>query len=52
MPQGATDAPIWFVSVMRLDTADLENIQMSLNDAIGSGDCIINHVAILATVFA
>ena len=52
MPQGAAGAPAWFVSVMRLVTAGLDNIRMYLDDAIGSDDCPINHVATLATFFA
>ena len=34
MPQGAAGAPAWFVSVMRLVTAGLDNIRMYLDDAI------------------
>ena len=52
MPQGAASAPAWFVSVMRLVTADLDNIRMYLDDAIGSDDYPIHHVATLATFFA
>ena len=52
MPQGAAGAPAWFVSVMRLVTAGLDNIRMNLDDAIGSDDCPIHHVATLATFFA
>ena len=52
MPQGAAGAPAWFVSVMRLVTAGLENIRMYLDDAIGSDDSPIHHVATLATFFA
>ena len=52
MPQGATGAPAWFVSVMRLVTAGLDNIRMYLDDAIGSDDCPLHHVATLATFFA
>ena len=52
MPQGAAGAPAWFVSVMRLVTAGLGNIRMYLDDAIGSGDSLIHHVATLATFFA
>ena len=52
MPQGAAGAPAWFVSVMRLVTAGLDNIRMYLDDAIGSGDCPLHHVATLATFFA
>ena len=51
MPQGAAGAPAWFVSVMRLVTAGLDNIWMYLDDAIGSDDCPIHHVATLATFF-
>ena len=50
--QGATGAPAWFVSVMRLVTGGLDNIRMYLDDAIGSDDCPIHHVATLATFFA
>ena len=52
MPQGAAGAPAWFVSVMRLITAGLDNIRMYLDDAIGSDDSPIHHVATLATFFA
>ena len=52
MPQGAAGAPAWFVSVMRLVTAGLANIRMYLDDAIGSDDCPIYHVATLATFFS
>ena len=52
MPQGAAGAPAWFVSVMRLVTAGLDNIRMYLNDAIGQDNCPIYHVATLATFFA
>ena len=52
MPQGATGAPAWFVSVMRLVVASLDNIRMNLENAIGSDDCPIHHVATLATFFA
>ena len=52
MPQGAAGAPAWFVSVMRLVTADLDNIRMYLDDAIGSDDCPLHHVVTLATFFA
>ena len=52
MPQGAAGAPAWFVSVMRLVTAGLDNIRMYLDDAIGSDDCPIHHVVTLATFFA
>ena len=52
MPQGAAGAPAWFVSVMRLVTAGLDNIRMYLDDAIGSDDSPIHHVATLATFFA
>ena len=52
MPQGAAGAPAWFVSVMRLVTAGLDNIRTYLDDAIGSDDCPIHHVATLATFFA
>ena len=52
MPQDAAGAPAWFVSVMRLVTASLDNIRMYLDDAIGSNDSRIHHVATLATFFA
>ena len=52
MPQGAADAPAWFVSAMRLVTPGLDNIRMYLDDAIGSDDCPLHHVATLATFFA
>ena len=51
MPQGAAGAPAWFVSVMRLVTASLDNIRMYLDDAIGSDDCPLHHIATLATFF-
>ena len=52
MPQGADGAPACLVSVMRLVTADLDNIRMYLDVAFGSDDCLIHHVATLATFFA
>ena len=52
MPSGAAGAPAWFVSVMRLVTAGLDNILMYLDDAIGPDDCPPHHVATLATFFA
>ena len=52
MSQGAAGAPAWFVSVMRLVTNGLDNIRMYLDDAIGSNDSPIAHVATLATFFA
>ena len=52
MPQGAAGAPAWFGSVMRLVTAGLGNIRMYLDDAIGSDNCPLHHVATLATFFA
>ena len=52
MLQGAAGAPAWFVSVMRLITAGLDNIRMCLDDAIGSDDCPLHHVATLAAFFA
>ena len=51
MPPGAAGVPAWFVSVMRLVTAGLDNILMYL-DAIGPDDCPLHHVAPLATFFA
>ena len=35
MPHGAAGAPAWFVLVMRLVTAGLDNIRMYLDDVIG-----------------
>ena len=52
MPQGASGAPAWFVSVMTLVTAGLDNVRMYLDDAIGSDDCPLHHVTTLATFFA
>ena len=52
MPQGTAAAPAWFVSVMRLVTTGLDNIRMYLDDAIGSDDSPIHHVATLAAFFA
>ena len=52
MPQGASGAPAWFVSVMRLVTAGLDNIRMYLDDAIGSDDCPLHHVTTLNAFFA
>ena len=52
MPQGAVGAPAWFVSVMRPVTAGLDNIRMYLDDAIGSDDCPLHHVATSAAFFA
>ena len=52
MPQGAAGAPAWFVSVMRLVMAGLDNIRLYLDDAIGYDDSPIHHVATLATFFA
>ena len=52
MPQGAAGAPAWFVWVMRLVTAGLNNIRMYLDDAIGSDDCPLHHVTTLAAFFA
>ena len=37
---------------MRLLTAGLGNIRMYLDDAIGSDDCPLHHVATLAAFFA
>ena len=48
MPPGAAGTPAWFVSVLRLVTAGLDNILMYL-DAIGPDDCPLHHVATLAT---
>ena len=52
MPEGAAGASALLVSLMRLVTAGLDNIRMYLDDAIGSDDCPIHHVATLATFFA
>ena len=52
MPQGAAGAPAWFVSVMRLVTAGLDNIRMYRDDTSDLDDCPIHHVATLATFFA
>ena len=52
MPQGTAGAPAWFVSVMRLVTAGLDNICMYLDDAIGSDDCPLHHVTRLGASFA
>ena len=52
MPSGAAGTPVWFVSVMRLVTAGLDNIFMYLDDAIGPDDCPLHYVATLATFFA
>ena len=52
MPQGGSGAPAWFVSVMRLVTAGLDNIRMSLDDAIGSDDCPLHRVTTLTAFFA
>ena len=52
MPPGAAGTPVWFVSVLRLVTAGLDNILMYLDDAIGPDDCPLHHVATLATFFA
>ena len=41
----------WFVSVIRLITAGLDNILMYLDDTIGPDDCPLHHVATLATFF-
>ena len=45
MPQGSAGAPAWFVSVKRLVTGGLDNTRMYLDDAIGSEDSPITHVA-------
>ena len=52
MPPGAAGTPVWFVSVMRLVTAGLDDILMYLDDAIGPDDCPLHYVAKLATFFA
>ena len=52
MPPGSAGTPAWFVSVLRLVTAGLDNIFMYLDDAIGPNDCPLHHVATLATFFA
>ena len=45
-------APAWFVSVMRLVTAGLDNIRMYLDGTIGSDDCPLRHVTTLTAFFA
>ena len=52
MPQGAAGALAWLVSVMSFVTAGLDNIRIYLDDATGSNDCPLHHVATLATFFA
>ena len=52
IPQGAAGSPTWFASVMRLVTDGLDNIRMHLDDAIGSDNSPMAHVATLATCFA
>ena len=52
MSQGAADAPAWFVSVMRLVTAGLDNIRIYLDNVIGSDDSLLYHVTALAAFFA
>ena len=52
MPQGAAGSPAWFVSVMRLVTDGLDNIRMYLDDAIGSDDSPMAHMATLTTLFS
>ena len=52
MPQGATGAPDWFVSVLRFVTDGLDNIRMYLDDAIRSDGSPIAHVATLVTFYA
>ena len=49
---GAACTPAWFVSVLRLVTAGLDNILMYLDDAIGPDYCPLHYVATLATFFA
>ena len=51
---GATGTRPWFVSVVMLRTAGLDNIRMFLDDAIGYlyDDNPVNYVATLATFFA
>ena len=51
MPHGAAGAPAWFVSVMRLVKGGLDNIRMYLDDAIGTNDSTIAHVATLVIIF-
>ena len=52
MLHDAAGAPAWFVLVMRLVAAGLDNIRMYLDDAISSDDCPTHHVATLAAFFA
>ena len=52
MPQDAASVPACFVCVMLLVTTALDMAQMSLEDAIGSDDSPINHVATLAAFLA
>ena len=52
MPQGDAGFPAWFVSVMRLVMDGLDNIRKYLDNAIGSEDSPMAHVATLATFFA
>ena len=49
MPQDATGAPVWLISVVRLLTTGLDNIRMHLDDAVGLNDSLINHVAFTPT---
>lgn len=51
-PQVAARAPAWFLLVIKLVTAGAENIQMYLDGAIDSEDCLIHHVAALTIFFA
>ena len=52
MPQGVAGVPACFVCVERLVTASLDNTQMHLEEAIGTDDSLINHVATLDAVLA
>ena len=52
IPQSAASVPACFVCVILLVTAALDMIMMSLEDAIGSDDSLIDDVATLAAFFA
>lgn len=49
IPQGADGTPAWFLSVIILITASLEDIRMYLDDATGLDDYLIHEVAALDT---
>lgn len=52
MPQGTAGASAWFLLVMRLVTTCLDDNRRYLDDAIGSDDFSLTHVATLSTIFA